>query len=136
MSNELTTQNWFRAMIEECDAIITETIHNSRWELIVGYHALGERILEERSSFEREKIYGKKIVQLVAGSLGKSKRTIYNAIGLATKFPDVNSLPQGKNISWSKICREVLPEKYEECHHAEYVEVLVKMCKFCKKKKS
>ncbi len=131
-TTNLTTQDWYQALVEECDAIITETIFNSRWELIKGYHALGKRILEEQGNFERYKIYGKDIVQDIAKSTGKSKRTIYYAIAFATKFPDVNTLPEGKNISWYKVCTKLLPESRKGEPHCEHEEVIeVKVCKTC-----
>ncbi|KKQ68589.1 MAG: hypothetical protein A2626_02820 [Candidatus Nealsonbacteria bacterium RIFCSPHIGHO2_01_FULL_38_55] len=65
---------------------------------------------EENDNFEREKIYGKKILQRVAISLGKSERTIYQAVEFAQKYPDIQKLPEGKNISWHKICNNLLPE--------------------------
>lgn len=41
------------------------------------------RILEDNHNFERNKIYGKEIVQHVAISLGKSERTLYLAVQFA-----------------------------------------------------
>lgn len=132
MNTELITQDWFNALIEECDAIITETVFNSRWEVLEGYHKLGKRILEEHNNFERNKIYGQEIVQRIAKSLGKNKRTIYYAIQFAQKYADLNQLPEGKNISWHKVCTKILPKGREEdlaCKHEEFI--MVKVCKTC-----
>lgn len=74
-----------------------------------GYWLLGERILEENENFERVKIYGDRIVQRVAISLNKSSRTIRYAVQFYKKFQDLNLLPEGKNTSWSKICKKYLP---------------------------
>jgi N6-adenosine-specific RNA methylase IME4 len=82
--------------------------------LIEAYHNLGKRILEENNNFEREKIYGKKIVQRVAVSLGKSERSIFQAIQFVEKFPKLDTLPDGKNISWHKICNNLLPAPKED----------------------
>ncbi|MBW1716550.1 MAG: hypothetical protein JRJ77_12130 [Deltaproteobacteria bacterium] len=41
----------------------------SRWALVEGYWNLGKRISEENDNFEREKIYGNKIVSQVTESL-------------------------------------------------------------------
>jgi hypothetical protein len=40
---------------------------------------------------------GKKIVQRVAESLGKSGRTIWYAMQFAREYPDLSLLPEGKN---------------------------------------
>jgi N6-adenosine-specific RNA methylase IME4 len=103
-----TEAEWYVALIEECKAIITETIFNSRWALVEGYHALGERILQENDNFAREKIYGQKIIQRVGQSLGKSEQTIFYAVAFAKKWPDLTTVPEGKNISWHKICNKYL----------------------------
>jgi len=101
---------WFNHLIDDCQSIIVEAEFISRWALVEGYHLLGTRILEEYHNFEREKIYGKKIVQHVGESLGKSRQTIFYAIQFARQYPDLALLPEGKNTSWRKICNEYLPE--------------------------
>ena len=111
---EITSSEWFCNFIDECKAIIVEGGFHSRWILIESYHALGKRILEENNNFERAKIYGDAIVKRIAESLGKSERTIYRSIQFVKKYPDLNSLPEGKSISWGKICKEYLPVKSEE----------------------
>ena len=110
MSKSLITQNWYKSLIDDCDGIITESVFTSRWALVEGYHMLGSRILQDNENFEREKIYGKKIVSHLSQSLGKSKQTIYRAIQFVKKYPDIQKLPLGKNISWHKICNKYLPD--------------------------
>ena len=111
---EIETQEWYIHLIEQCQAIITEAGFHSRWSLIEGYHQLGERILQEHDNFNRAKIYREEIVQRVANSLGKSSRTIYHAMQFARQYPDLNLLPEGKNISWHQIVDKYLPEKKED----------------------
>lgn len=134
LANNLETTDWYKSLIEDCGGIITEAVFISRWELIKGYHQLGERILQENNNFERAQIYGKTITTFVSQSLGKSKRTIERAIQFARKYPDINTLPEGKNISWYKVCNKLLSEKSdkEECAHTK-VEI-IKKCKYCGKK--
>ena len=132
MDKNLVVQDWYQALVEECDAIVTETVFLARWQLIEGYHKLGSRILEDYKNFERQNVYGKDIVQCIARSTGKSKRTIYYAIQFASKYKDINELPEGKNISWYKVCTKLLPETNKEdlgCSHL-YTEV-VTLCKAC-----
>lgn len=104
---------WFNHLIDDCQSIIVEAEFISRWALVEGYHLLGTRILEEYDNFEREKIYGKEIVQCIALSLDKSKRTIYQSIQFTKKYPDLALLPEGKNTSWFKICNKYLPAHKE-----------------------
>ncbi len=104
------SKEWFSEMIDECKTIITESVFQSRWLLVEGYWMLGERILQERDNWAREEIYGQKIVQRVARSLCVSPRTVYYAMQCAKKFPSLDSIPDGKNISWRKLIQEHLPE--------------------------
>lgn len=103
-------QGWYEQLVEECKAILIEGEFTARWEVVETYHKVGVRVLEENSNFEREKIYGKKIVQRVAESLGKSERTLDYAIQFATMYPSLHNLPFGKAVSWHRICNELLPE--------------------------
>lgn len=110
MNEEITSGKWYDTMIEECRAIKVEHEFTSRWALVEGYHALGKRILEEHENFERSKIYGGEIVQRVAESLGMAKRSVWYAIQFVRKYPDLDTLPEGKNVNWHKITQKYLPE--------------------------
>lgn len=105
----IDSEEWYQQLVDDCQTIITETEFTARWVLVEGYHALGMRILEEYDNFERREIYGQKIAQRVAGSLGKSERTLDYAVQFARKCPDLELLPYGKDVSWRKICHEYLP---------------------------
>ena len=112
-NRESIQSNWYQSLIDDCQSIMVEAEFTSRWALVEGYHTFGLRILTENDNFERQKIYGQKIVQRVAESLNKKERTIFNAVKFAKKFPDLAVLPEGKNTSWRKICNEYLPEHKE-----------------------
>jgi len=104
----MTTEFWYDHLIEDLKDIVVEHEFAARWALVEGYHSLGARILENNSNFEREKIYGLDIVQRVAISLQKRPRTIYYAVKFATLYPDLNLLPEGKNLSWHHIINKYL----------------------------
>ena len=108
------TEVWYNQLIEDCKDLITEVEFTSRWTLIEGYHNLGVRILQENDNFDRAKIYGQDIVQRIANSLGKRPRTIYYAMQFAKTYPDLNLLPEGKNISWSHIINKYLTNGKEK----------------------
>ncbi len=119
--NELIVQDWFVSLIEDCKDLLTEAEFGARWMIVECYHALGVRLLQDFDNFERAKIYGEKIAQVVAESLGKSERTINYAIQFARLYPDLNLLPEGKNTSWSKICKGYLTAPKEQDNREEYV---------------
>ncbi len=103
--------SWLETLLDECKQILTEYGFTSRWTRIEGYHALGARVVAENANFERKAIYGQGIVKKVSESLGMSERQLQYAIQFYQKFPDLNMLPAGKNISWSKIIKEYLPNE-------------------------
>jgi hypothetical protein len=107
MTTEIT-ESWYNSLIEDCKDIVVEHEFASRWALVEGYHTLGSRILSETANFERSQIYGQNIVQCVAQSLGKKKRTIYYAVKFASLYPDLNLLPEGKNISFHHVINKYL----------------------------
>lgn len=106
--------DWYEVLVEECKAIITEAVFTSRWALVEGYHHLGERIVNE-NNLDRKEVYGKKILHDCAKSIGVSDRTLYYAIQFYDKYPRLDMLPEGKNITWSKIKTQYLtaPKKPE-----------------------
>ena len=137
---KLETKDWYQGLIENCEAILKETIYIARTEIIKGKWLLGEAILQANENFEREKIYGSKIVTHVAESLQLrripiSPREVWRCIQFAKKYPNLikdnveiapDAFPEeGMNISWSKIVRKYLPspvkesELLEECKHPE-----------------
>jgi len=124
---ELTTQLWFQNLVDELKDIIVESEFSTRWMIIETYHLVGKRILEEYPNFERAQIYGKQIASRVSESLGKSERTIERAIQFARMYPDLNLLPEGKNVSWHLICNKYLPApKQKTKQKEEYI-----LCKSC-----
>ena len=102
--NNIVSTGWYQSMIEDCRAIKTEAEFNSAWELIAGYHAVGRRIVEE-VNLDRKAIYGKKILQGIAESIRMSERTLYYAIQFYETIPDLDKLPDGKNVSWYRITK-------------------------------
>ena len=93
-------QDWGE-FIEELKSIFVEREFNSRWEIIVCYHEIGERIVNENATH---------LIKKIAGDLGKSTRTIQRAVQFYKKYPTLDELQTGKNISWHKIVNKYLPE--------------------------
>mgnify|MGYP001594440061 CR=1 FL=1 len=110
---EMGEQEWYESLVSECKAIITEAVFTSRWALVEGYWELGKRIREEHVNFERVHVYGEKIVQGLAQSLDMSSRTIHYALKAYDKFPSLDKIPEGKNITWNKLITQYLPAPKE-----------------------
>ena len=103
------SHDWYDVLVEDCKAIITEAVFISRWAKVEGYHNLGERIVTE-TNLDRKEIYGKKILSGLSESIGVGERTLYRAIQFYDKYPRLDTLPDGKNISWNKIVTQYLPD--------------------------
>lgn len=108
-ATELVAQEWYTALVDDCRAIITEAVFNSRWALVEGYHALGERIVTdtEYKKWEQGKAGG--VLQDLAKDLRVALRTVYYAIKFYELYPRLDKVPEGKNISWNKIITKYLP---------------------------
>lgn len=103
MTTDIENSEWYKLLIEDCGAIMTEAVFTSRFALVEGYHQLGIRIIEDG---KKEPVT--KLLQRCAVSLNISERTIWYAVQFATKYPSLDELPGGKNVSWHKICNQHL----------------------------
>lgn len=112
--NSLRRQDWYIYFIEELEALVIEGEYNARWELLKTYHEVGRLITEKSESFNKSNIYATNIYDVVAEDIKKSKSTVYKAVEFYKKYPnaltDVSSLPEGKNLSWSKLTSKYLHE--------------------------
>jgi hypothetical protein len=121
---EIDNKDWFISLVDECRDIIVETEFASKDSLIQGRHQLGQRILQSKADFEREGIDDTGLVQHVAQSCKKSKRTIYYAIKFYQKFPDLALLPAGKHESWHHIINKYLTEGEEKTKKLTPTEII------------
>lgn len=103
-----TKEEWYLALVEECKAIITEAVFNSRWALVEGYHQLGERIVMDEN-YQKAAKGNLSSWQGLAKNIGISDRTIRYAIQFYEKYPRLDTVPEGKNITWNKIITKYLP---------------------------
>ena len=114
-------EEWYLRLIDDLKGIATEGEFTARFALVEAYHEFGTRILSENANFERLKVYGKEVVRKIAESIGKSERLVYYAIAFAKKYPSLNDLPEGKNTSWSKICKQLLSAPSDDTKPAPIV---------------
>ena len=110
MKNELIKIEWYEVLIEDCKAIITEAVFTSRWALVEGYWKLGERI-ETDKNFAKFAKGNQSSLQDLANNLKISERTLYYARQAYHKYPKLDQIPDGKNITWNKLITLYLPER-------------------------
>ena len=112
------TGNTYQDLISD----LKEIIFGGTWSVILMYHELGVRLLEEKD------------LQMtrVAEDLGRSERTLYYAIQFAKEYPDINKLPKGKAITWRQIRNQLLAGKSIDCSHEEVKEISI--CSHCGKR--
>lgn len=127
-------EEWYNNLIEECQAIITETVYISRQALIEGKHQLGERIC--RDPYFR-KLSGSRNATLkkIFEDIGIGRSEGYACVAFYEKFPKLSAgverFTEQKNISWDKIKRNYLPvrkDKQEECTHENKITI----CRDCR----
>lgn len=116
--NDLITQDWYEQLVEDCKAIITEAVFTSRWALVEGNWELGKRVREDDNikKLQAEKKYSGVLTELLQGLAVKihiSERSLWYALQLFDKYPDLNKLPEGKNITMNKLITKYLPEQKE-----------------------
>lgn len=104
--SEIVKHDWYDALKEDCKAIMVEAEFTSRWVLVEGYHALGERIRQDASKTPITELTAR-----LAVDLNKSERTLWYAVQFFDKYPRLDEVPEGKAISWNKIVTKYLPQE-------------------------
>jgi hypothetical protein len=129
--NELTTQDWYKEIITEAKSIITEGVFNSRWFLIEAYWQLGKLLREDKNVKEHAK-GNTDFMKRIANDINISDRTLYYALQVFDKYPEIDTLPEGKNLTWNKLITHYLPntdgKTPPECLHEPIV-----VCSKCHK---
>lgn len=139
MNQEITTQDWYENLVSDCHAIITERVTNSKVELLTGYAEVGERIFNDEN-YQKSAHGNQEFVDRLFRDIGIGKSTGYKCLQFYEKFiqsykkieEGIAHLPEGKNISWTRIVNKYLPDNGEvkECEHE-----FVLMCRHCFKRK-
>lgn len=105
------SDDWYKSLVDDCKAIVTERLYRSRQEVIEGWHEVGERIATDEN-YKKHAHGNGEIKKQLAVDIGASVQTLYYAIQFFEKFPTLetlNKLPEGKNLSWRKIVKNYLP---------------------------
>jgi hypothetical protein len=125
MEVNLTTNQWYQSLINDCEGIISESLFISRWTLVQGYHMLGSRILEDSEKFGEIPIH--EIGAKVSLSLGKSTRTVQRAVQFAKEYPVLDDVPGGKALTWHKVCNNLLPSGKAEFKDPSYIRYVMNL---------
>ena len=133
-NQQLTKQDWWAALVEECHATYDQKTYESKMTIVEMWHMIGTRIIEDIPKFEAMGIEEGKVSALVANHADLGIRSVQRAIQFARKYKSVEKLPGGQyKQSWHKVCNELLPaprekdeEEQKECSHKF-------MCIKCKK---
>jgi len=103
-------------LAERVKAIIVETVFGARMTLIEGKHKVGDEIVNDTLYKKYAKGSGQ-LIKDIAEKIGRSWQDLYFCVQFYLKYPVVSTvvetLPEGKNISWNKI-RALLPEPKKE----------------------
>ena len=110
-----SNENWYRSLIDDVKSTWTEAVFTSRWSLIEGYHNVGARLRQEQ-----DRLPMTDLVHRCALDMNVGERKLWYAVQFYDKFPNLNALPEGKDVSWSKIKVKYLPKVAGE--EKEYVQ--------------
>jgi len=103
MGQDLIKNEKYYALVDEIRSTITEAVTTSRWVLVEGYWIIGKLI---REYFIEGQLT--KQLQGLAVDVGMSERILWYALQFYDKYPDLNTVPEGKNITWNKIITKYL----------------------------
>ena len=106
--NEITTTEQYQLFVEQLKATITEAVHNSRWFLVEGYWNVGKQIRE----YFTEDITNQ--LQSIAVDVGIGERTLWYAVQFYDAYPLLANVPEGKNITWTKLITKYLSKAKEK----------------------
>jgi len=109
-------QDWYSALVDDCQTIIIERGWNARMEVIQAKHEVGERIATDTAYDKfRGTSEGRAIIVRLSEDIGWSSKEIYLCIQFFEKYPSLTQacekLPEGKAISWHKIANNYLTDK-------------------------
>ena len=126
-------EEFYSHFIEECRSAMVEAKFNSQIEALKGKWYLGKRIVEEELNLNKPE-YGKHVMEILADDLDISISHIFKVAQFYKKFQFehfdkvIEQLPEGKAISWFKLCQNVLPKPRDERVKEERVVELQKDC--------
>ena len=120
----LTNEDWYNALLDDCKSIAVERSFRSRMEILEGKWELGERIIQDNENFEKRNIRGENVIENLSKNLGASKSDLWDCVktykeSIAKYEADtfdkfISVIPEGKNLSWYKWRQEHLGNRGEK----------------------
>jgi len=113
----------YQALLDELENIRVVRTTNARMEVLAYHWETGKAIAD----FMEQAHYGDNIIDTIAKDLGRSSVDLYKSVQFYKKFKEeefekaLMKLPEGNNISWSKIVQEYLPESKKETSPFHYI---------------
>lgn len=114
-------------LLEEIQGLLIEGEFNSRWALIETYHEVGKIIC---NNFEGNKT---ELLKTLSPKVGKSVRSLWYATKFYENYQTLDSLPEGKNITWNKVVTKYLttPKEKGKCEHLHREVISFEKCEDC-----
>ena len=109
----------FIAFLDDLADGVSLDIQAGREAGMRAWWTIGKRITEETATFERQEIYGKKLMEYIAKGLSErlhfdfSTPSVYKCKQIYEKWPrfeKIYELPEGNNISLHKLVHLYLPD--------------------------
>ncbi len=120
----LKTESYLH-LVEQIQATVTEAIFNSKWSLVEGYWNVGKLIREEFKDVTTQ-------LQGLAVDTKIGERTLWYALQAYDHYPQLDLVPEGKNISWTKLTQKYLPQRNNEVKVKRSYADLISMLKAIK----
>lgn len=100
----------YQSLVEDIKAALVEGSFTERMARIETYHKIGEEVRRFSADMNRNVTA---TVQALSNDLNIAERSVWTAVKFYDTYPDINALPDGKAISWSKV-KKLLGEGTEE----------------------
>ena len=130
---DLSTQDWFKSLVDDCGSLLTEAYEHSNWIIIIAHHTVGKRIIAEA-----EKLEITALIREMSYAMNRSERDLFYSVQFARRFPVAENLaselPDGKNARWSTAIKSLGDGKKKELegdHRHEWLTTTT--CKICGK---
>lgn len=107
--NTLVKSESYQLLCEQIKACVVEAVTQSHWLLIEGYWNVGKLIREEFGVEKWTQNAAGEVLPALAEDTGISTRTLYRCLACFDQYPDLNTIPGGKAITWNKLITQYLP---------------------------
>jgi hypothetical protein len=116
--NEVISYGWLNPLVDEVQAVFTEHEFNARWTIIEGHHKVGEMLREAEKAHEMNIT---ELVRVCATEGNMSERKLWYSVKFYDTFPVLALLPEGKDVSFSKIRKKYLTESTDSEEEERFI---------------